>query len=293
LNGIFVLQWTDDGYVIKGKFWQDGEASVIDNILMRIALSHEPKKEFSTVATQKDTFIYSRLFEFRDAKKALQKIIVGVELAKGENQDDYKKFLIEACKSMPENLTKSQAELEQILTATFASQTGIVTEQTGDMGKDLYTRLKERAKVLMNDGKIDEATDLLERAKTVPGSLQKLIEKGTKLIKQQKIDDAQKVYAEAIELAVSIEEGDLAGRLQDELTRASERPRVIEQILDIETKAKKALRDENVKRAAELYKDAAQLAVKLNDVDAMNEFTKKSQSLFDFYTADQKKKRSF
>lgn len=293
MNGIFILLWTDDGYVVKGKFWQqEGDASIIDNLLMRIALSHESKKEFSMVPTQIDTFIFSRLYEFRDTSKIPQKVIVGVELAKGENKDDYKKFLIDACSKVPEMLTKDDGEIEQELTAIFASQSG-EAEQTGDRSKDLLAQLKERAKDLIKNGDIDEANDLLEKAKTVPGALQKLIDKGTKLIKQQKIDEAEKVYNEAIDLALSIQEDGIAAKLQDDLARASERPKIIEIIKDIETKAKKALREENIKRAAELYKDAATEAVKLNDVDAMNEFTKKSQALFEFSTADQKKKRSF
>ena len=292
MNGIFILLWTDDGYVVKGKFWQEGDVSIIDNLLMRIALSHESKKEFSTVATQKNTFIFSRLHEFRDSKKTTQKVIVGIELAKGENQDDYKKFLIDVSSKVPEMLSKEEAELEQDLTAVFASQSS-TTVQTGDFGKDLLTRLKERAKALMNEGSIDEANDLLEKAKSAPGMLQKLMDKGSKLIKQQKIEDAKRVYAEAIDLALSIQEGDLAAQLQDDLTRVSERPRIIDVIMDIEAKAKKAMREENIKYAAELYKDAATEAVKLNDVDTMNEFSKKSQALFEFYTADQKKKRSY
>ena len=295
MNGIFILLWTDDGYIVKGKFWQAGEgySSVIDNLIMRITLSHESKKEFSKIPTQVGTFIYSRLYEFRDSKKNSQKVIVGIELTQDENQDDFKKFLIDACAKVPEILTKDEGENEQLLMAIFASQSGTGSEGSEDRGKDLLTTLKDRAKELINSGDIDEANELLEKAKTVPGELQKLIDKGTKLIKQKKIDEAQKVYAEAIDLALSIQEGDLAAKLQDDIARVSERPKIVERILNLEQRAKDAMHEEDMKTAADLYKDAATEAVKLNDVDAMNEFTKKSQALLEFYTADQKKKRSF
>ncbi|HME55698.1 MAG TPA: hypothetical protein VKM55_26060 [Candidatus Lokiarchaeia archaeon] len=293
MNGIFILLWTDDGYVVKGKFWQQGDVSVIDNLLMRITLSHESKKEFSKIPTQNDTFIYSRLYEFRDSSRVSQKVIVGVEITKDESQDDYKKFLIDACSKVPELLTKDEGEIEQLLMAIFASQSASQSAPTEEAGKDLLTKLKERAKDLIKNGEIDEANDLLEKAKTAPGALQKLMDKGAKLIKQKKIEEAQKVYADAIDLALSIQEGDLAAKLQDDITRVSERPKIIERIMDIEENARKAIREEDMKNAADLYKDAATEAVKLNDVDAMNEFTKKSQALIEFYTAGQKKKRSF
>jgi len=84
-----------------------------------------------------------------------------------------------------------------------------------------------------------------------------------------------------------------AGDLQDEIKRASERPKFIQSILDIESRALKALREDNVKRASDLFREASQVASKLGDIDTMNEFTKKSQCLMEFYQADQKKKRSF
>jgi predicted translin family RNA/ssDNA-binding protein len=249
-------------------------------------------KEFSTIPTPKDTILYSRLHEFRDSKKPV-KIVLGVDLAKGENPDDYKKFIIDACTQMAEHVNKKQADLDQILTAVFASKASTSGEKPGEMSSDLYTRLKERAKSMMAEGRIDEANDMLEKAKTAPGNLQKLIDKGGKLIKQQKIEDAQKVYAEAISLALSIQEGDMAGKLQDDLKRVSERPKLVQSILDLESKALKALREENVKRAADLFREASMVASKLGDLDTMNEFTKKSQCLQEFSQADQKRNRSF
>lgn len=293
MNGVFLLLETDDGLVLKSQFFQNGQSPINDNVRLKIQMSHVKGKEFSTINTSKDTVLYSRLHEFREGKKHV-KIIVGVELAKGENPDDFKKFIIDACAQLPEYLSKSQAELDSIITAMFASHSATGGEKPAEVSSDLFTRLKERAKVLMNEGKSQEAIDLLDKAKTVPGTLMKLIEKGAKLIKQQKIDEAQKAYSEAIELALSIQEGDMAAKLQDDLKRASERPKLIQTILDLEGKALKALREEGgIKRASDLFREASQAASKLGDLDAMNEFTKKAQSLMEFYQADQKRNRSF
>ncbi len=297
MNGIFVLQETDEGLVLKGQFFQEG-SPINDNLLLKIQMSHVRGKEFSTVNTPKDTILYSRLHEFREGKKPV-KIIVGVDLAKDENPDDFKKLIIDACSQLPEHINKPQAELDSVLTAMFASQSAMGSEQPAEVSSDIYTRLKERAKALMTDGKIDEANDLLDKAKTVPNTLLKLMEKGAKLLKQQKIEEAQRTYAEAVDLALSIQEGDMAAKLQDEIKRASERPKLIQNIIDLETKALKALREENfkradnIKRAAELFREASQVASRLGDIDTMNEFTKKSQCLAEFYQADQKKNRSF
>jgi tetratricopeptide (TPR) repeat protein len=224
MNGLFLLMETDEGLVLKSQFFQSAQSSINDNLLLKIQMSHVKGKEFSTINTPKDTVLYSRLNEFRDGKKAV-KIIVGVDLAKDENPDDYKKFIIDACSQLPEHVNKKQSDLDMILTAMFASQSASGGEKPAEVSSDLYSRLKERAKDLMSERKFDEANDLLDKAKTVPGALLKLMEKGAKLIKQQKIEEAQKTYSEAIDLALSIQEGDMAAKLQDELKRASERPR--------------------------------------------------------------------
>jgi tetratricopeptide (TPR) repeat protein len=291
MNGLFLLMETDEGLILKSQFFQS-QSSINDNLLLKIQMSHVKGKEFSTVNTPKDTVLYSRLHEFKDGKKAV-KIIVGVDLAKDENPDDFKKFIIDACVQMPEHINKKQAELDSILTALFASQSATGGEKPAEVSSDLFGRLKERAKNLMSEGKSEEAIALLDKAKTVPGSLLKLMEKGAKLIKQQKIEEAQKAYSEAIDLALSIQEGDMAAKLQDDLKRLSERPKFIQNILDLEGKALKALREENFKRASDFFREAAQSASKLGDLDAMNEFTKKSQCLMEFYQADLKKNRSF
>nr|MDO8085099.1 hypothetical protein [Candidatus Sigynarchaeum springense] len=292
MNGIFLLQETDEGLVVKSQFFQEGNSPINDNILLKIQMSHVKGKEFSSVPTSKDTILYSRLHEFREAKKAV-KIIVGVELDKEENPDDFKKLIIDACTQLPEYLNKSQSDLDSIITAMFASQSATGTEKPAEVSSDIFTRLKERAKGLMNEGKIEEANELLDKAKTVPQALLRLIEKGAKLLKQQKIDEAQKLYMEAVDLALSIQEGDMAARLQDDLKRASERPKLIQNILDLEARALKALREENIKRASDLFREASQVASRLGDLDTLNEFAKKSQGLMEFYQADQKKNRSF
>ncbi len=292
MNGIFLLVETDEGLKLKGQFYQEGTSSINDNTLLKIQMSHVRGKEFSTVNTPKDTILYSRLHEYREGKKPV-KIIVGVDLAKDENPDDFKKLIVDACSQLPEHINKEQAELTTILTAIFASQSPTGSEKPAEVSSDIYTRLKERAKAMMTEGKIDEANDLLDKAKTVPGALLKLMEKGAKLLKQQKIEEAQRTYGEAVDLALSIQEGDMAAKLQDEIKRASERPKFIQNILDLEAKALKALREENVKRAADFFREASQVASKLGDIDAMNEFAKKSQCLMEFHQADQKKNRSF
>ncbi len=292
MNGIFLLVETDEGLKLKGQFYQEGTSSINDNTLLKIQMSHVRGKEFSTVNTPKDTILYSRLHEYREGKKPV-KIIVGVDLAKDENPDDFKKLIVDACSQLPEHINKEQAELTTILTAIFASQSPTGSEKPAEVSSDIYTRLKERAKAMMTEGKYDEANDLLDKAKTVPGALLKLMEKGAKLLKQQKIEEAQRTYGEAVDLALSIQEGDMAAKLQDEIKRASERPKFIQNILDLEAKALKALREENVKRAADFFREASQVASKLGDIDAMNEFAKKSQCLMEFHQADQKKNRSF
>ncbi|MBN2152231.1 MAG: hypothetical protein JW839_12345 [Candidatus Lokiarchaeota archaeon] len=292
MNGLFLLLETDEGLVLKSQFFQEGESPINDNLLLKIQMSHVKGKEFSTVTTPKDTILYSRLHEFRDGKKTV-KIIVGVDLAKDENPDDFKKLIIDACSQLPEHINEKQAELDSIITALFASQSATGGEKPAEVSSDLFTRLKERAKELMNEGKIDEANELLDKAKTVPGALLKLMERGAKLLKQQKIEDAQKVYTEAIDLALSIQEGDMAAKLQDDLRRALERPKYIQNILDLEAKALKALREENVKRAADFFREASVVASRLGDIDTMNELAKKSQCLMEFHQADQKKNRSF
>jgi hypothetical protein len=127
----------------------------------------------------------------------------------------------------------------------------------------------------------------------VPNALLRLMEKGAKLLKQQKIEEAQRTYSEAVDLALSIQEGDMAAKLQDEIKRASERPKLIQNILDLEGKALKALREENIKRASDFFREASQVASRLGDIDAMNEFSKKSQCLNEYHQADQKRNRSF
>nr|MDO8119243.1 hypothetical protein [Candidatus Sigynarchaeota archaeon] len=54
LLGIFGLVWTDDGYIIKGTFFQEADgAKIIDNMLMRISIALDPSKPVATLPTPK------------------------------------------------------------------------------------------------------------------------------------------------------------------------------------------------------------------------------------------------
>ena len=292
MNGIFAFVWTDEsGYVLKGKCWQEGDPDVLNGLEMRIALLHEPNKEFAKLPTNSGTMLFSRFSEFKDSNRKMRKVIVGMELESKEDPDEYKKLLKEIGKGIEEHIDESTDVFEKILTAFLASTipSGMSTEEVGD---DLQTRMVSKAKAMIGDDKIEEAQDLLEKAKTVPKKLQKVISKGTKLLKQGKIDEASKFYHEAIDMAKSIHEDDLADQLKREYKRASERPKVVENVKKLNEKIRKAIHDENFKRASEIYRTLAKEASKLDDVELMNDYTKMSQLLVEFnslYT----KKRSF
>lgn len=291
VNGIFLLRWTDEeGYVPTGMFFQEGDASRVESLALRIGMSHEPAKEFSTLPTQ-DTLIVSWMQKFKDAKRKTQKIIVGVEILPSEKPDDVKSFLVEAARQLQDHVADPREQVDQLLCAIFASR--VAPEQGSDVEEDLQSRIVNRAQQMIGKDQIDEAQVLLEKAKVIPQQIQRLVDKGVKLLKQQKLDEAKKVYDEAIAMAREIHEDELATRLADDYKRVSDRPKVIERVRDLEAKALQALREGNYKRASELFRDAGKEVARLNDVDAMNEFSKKAQLMFEFHTVDKAKKRSF
>jgi tetratricopeptide (TPR) repeat protein len=293
MNGLFLMQWTEDGYAIAGKFYQEGFSDLLDDLVLRIAISHEPAEEYSSIPTSNDTIIFSRSMEFKDADRKRQKIILGVEVPKSESTEQYKRFLVRLGKDIQEHVGKPKEELDGILGAFFTSfQTGDQAAPA-DVGGDLQTRIISRAKTMISQENVDDAQELLEKAKTIPGQLQKLVDKGSRLLKQEKIEEAEKIYKEAIQLAQDIQEDDLAKKLAEDFKNASDRPKIIMRIQDLEDRARKALKAEDYKKAAESYREAAKEVSKLNDVDTMNEFTKKAQLLSEFSSVDKAKKRSF
>nr|MDO8119242.1 hypothetical protein [Candidatus Sigynarchaeota archaeon] len=230
--------------------------------------------------------------QFKDEKRKMQKIIVGVELESSEKPEHYKALLKNLSEGIREYLDKDKADVEQYLRAIFATQTGI-SQEKADVGEDLKTRIISKAKDMIAKGNIDDAEGLLEKAKTAPSDIKKLVDKGAKLLKQEKVEEARKFYDDAITLAIAVHEDELAQKLRDEFARASERPKTIERVLAYEDAARRALREEDFKRASEIFMDAAKEVAKLNDVETMNEFTKKSQLLLELHKVDKSKKRSF
>ncbi len=293
LLGLFGLLWTDDGYILKGAFFQEPDgAKIIESMLMRISIALEPSKPVTTLPTPKDTMIYAIYSQFKDAKRKVQKLIVGVELQSTEKPEDYKAFVSSLAEGIREYLDKEKDEVDKYLGAMLATRLGITQEKT-DVGEDLKSRIISKAKDMIAKGNIDDAEGLLEKAKTVPSDIKRLIEKGSKLLKQEKIDEARKSYDDAILLAIEVHEDDLAQKFRDEFSRASERPRTVERVVSIEDAARHAVREENFKNASELYMDAAKEVAKLNDVETMNEFTRKSQIFLELFKIDKSKKRSF
>ncbi|MFX0100276.1 MAG: hypothetical protein ACFFCS_11895 [Candidatus Hodarchaeota archaeon] len=289
-KGFFLLRWTEDGYKIVGKYWQEGDASAVESLLMRISISIEAGKKFSKIPTNQGTIIYSHLAEFKDENRKMQKIIAGAELDKDEEPENFKQMLMDLAKSIQEHINAEPSEFEQIFSASCISSLGGVA---GDKAGELRTKLVTKAKELISKQEIDKANKLLELTKTAPDQLQNLIDKGNSFLNQGKVDEAEKYYKDAISLAEKMKEKELAAELRSTFKRISQRPKVIQKIKNLEQKAKKAMKDENFKKAAELFKNASKEAANLNDVDLMNEFAEKSQLLMRFDAIDNSKNRTY
>ncbi|MHA1714236.1 MAG: hypothetical protein ACTSXP_01205 [Promethearchaeota archaeon] len=274
-DGIFVLLWTpDEGFIVKGRFWQNDDGGYLDSLVIRIAMNHDDDKEFAKIGTPNNTMVISYLTEVKDNKRKKHKIIIGLDVSQGEDPDNFRNILRGISKQVGEVINQDKDEFERNLTAIFVSELG--TAPTENIADDLKNKLVEKAKKQISLGKIDDAQEILEMAKSIPSEIEKLVKKGRKMIDQQKIDDAKKCYMDAIELAIKIQENDFATNLRAEFERNANRPKIIAHIQKLEQQAKTALCNEEFQKASELYRTIASESAKINDVDLMQIFTKKS-----------------
>ncbi|MHA1793694.1 MAG: hypothetical protein ACTSVI_13700 [Promethearchaeota archaeon] len=289
-KGVCLYQWTDDGYIIRAS-WHENDASIFENLLMRIAISHEPNKKYSIFPTREKSKILSYFNEFKDKKRKTQKLIVGLELTKEEEPDDYKQLLDSIFKQVQEHLDRENDELNGILYALYISNQELSTDK-GQL-ELIEARLRDKIKKLMDAEKTDEALELLELLKTVPPKIKELTEQGNKLMREKRLDDAHKAFNEAATLAKKIGEDNFAESLLESFNKTAEKPKTLEKIKKFESLAKKAMREEKIKKAAEFFLKASKEAMKINDIDLMDEFMRKSQLLTEFHAIDKSKKRTF
>lgn len=287
--GVFLLQWTDEGFQLRANFHDNPE--IIEELVMRLSINHGSVDTFARMPTRNDTTILSLYHEFKDENRKEQKIIVGIDMGKEDSREENEILLKEIVKMIPEHIHKDDKELGSILYAMYVSNQQV---PAGDgVNDDIKIRLVQRAKNLIKKQEIDKAQELLELAKTVPARIKELIEKGNALLKDKKIPDAERIFSEAITLARKIGEDELAERLSNQVTRTTEKPKVIEKIKKLEEQALKAMKALKIKKAAEAFLKASKEAFKINDIDAMNEFLRKHELLAEFHAVDNDRNRSF
>ncbi|MHA1684365.1 MAG: hypothetical protein ACTSUE_25740 [Promethearchaeota archaeon] len=287
--GVFLLQWSDDGFVIRANFHDD--KSILDELVMRISINHGENNSFSKIPARDGTTILSLYGEFKDDRRKEQKVILGVYTRKKEDPGENEQLLRELYKGLKEHINEADDALGPLLYALYASNQQV---PAGDgLNEEIRGKLVSKAKKLIKSQEIEQAQELLELAKVVPDQIKSLIDRGNKLLKQKKVPDAEKLFSEAIALAKKIGEDDLARSLSQQVSRTTEKPKIMEKIKSMEEQALKALKDLKIKRAAEFFLKASKEAFKMNDVELMNEFLRKHEILAEFHAIDKAKNRSF
>lgn len=265
--------------IVRGKYFTDksDEIKIDDNLILKLRMGHSEKRLHTQLTSDFTTVSY--ISDYKMDRK-IHKLIIAVVLKSTDKAENFRNQVQASSEYLVEKLQEKnvdyEKEMEKIYDEYFETPSVLLNQ------RELEARLKDRIKSLNKQGKFDEAKEMLDLMKKVPGKLYDANRKAQKAIDKDDIDKAEKELRKAIKYAKELGEDEQAEILKDKLKVVKQRPKLLEKREKVIKKARDNLRKDRWKRAYKYFKEAADISKQLYDTRSAEEYSLKSDALAKF-----------
>ncbi|MEJ2251125.1 MAG: hypothetical protein P8Y70_02665 [Candidatus Lokiarchaeota archaeon] len=206
------------------------DAKVNKEVLKKLTDKHV-KKDLVDATTQLDK---SRFFSSKLESEPLKQKNIYLGFILREDED------LISLKSVFENIQgrvaksfdeKNREKMRSLLKDTLNSILSLM-EKLKEPGI-IHETINEKTKVLLDDGKLQEARELIDLGEEIPKEFSELIKEADKLFSEKNFKKAKKKFLKASQLAAEIQEGELVEFLRNKAKQVGNFPDLIDRRVDL------------------------------------------------------------
>lgn len=267
--GIFLFEIdTSFGPKVIADFYLSSQKTTPDALK---GLSEKHKKDLLDATYKTDKFRYYSSIIDENTMKA--KIYLGFLLKQEEDVVSLKSVFESIEKNIVNNFTRDKKVMASVLKDTLNSILSLMEKLKEP--KIIQDKINDKTKVLLDEGKLQEARDLIKLGEKIPGHLSAEVKAAEQAFKQQLYKKAKKHYLKAADWAGQIDEIEMVEILTKKGETVGDMPTTIKDREGLNKDIKKVLGELEVRHLNIAYKNMIstldkniQLSNKLED----NEF---------------------
>jgi len=269
-QGIFIYQIDPEfGPNIIVKYYLS-DIKISAEILEKLDEKHIKKNLVDATTEQNGIRVYSSKLKSDSLKK--ENLYLGFILKKDEDLISLKSIFENMEQKIIENIDlDNKKQMERILKETVNSILSLM-----DKLKEpaiIQETINEKTKKLLDEGKLQEARELIDLGEEIPGELSETIKEADEYYQKEDYKKAKKRFLKAAELAEQIQEGEIVKFLKNKAEKVGTFPDLLDEEEDLEEDVKDVF-DDFEKNQLRLYKkliDPVERLIKISNVFEKNE----------------------
>ncbi|TFF89906.1 MAG: hypothetical protein EU548_05710 [Promethearchaeota archaeon] len=252
-QGIFLYHIVEKfGAQIIADFYM-GKNKVTPEIL-KIFIEKHTKKDLVDATYQKEDLRY---YSSRIKSKSLNdELYLGFILGENEDLISLKSMFENIENEIVENYSKDKRKMQTVLKNIVSSVMSLMEKLKEP--KIIQEKINEKTKVLLDDGKLQEARELIKLGETIPKELSQTVKRAEQYLKEGSYKKTRKYYEKAAELAAEIQEDEMVDILNKKAEQCEKIPDYIKRRENINKDITKILEDLE-DRELDVYKEVIPL----------------------------------
>ncbi|MGQ4874043.1 MAG: hypothetical protein ACP6IY_08235 [Promethearchaeia archaeon] len=222
--GIFLYEIVEDfGTQIIADFYTENVK--ISSDVLKVFIEKHTKKDLSDATFRGENFLYysSVLDEEINGKK----LYLGFILRKDEDLISLKSMFNQIEEKIIKNFSTEKRKMQTLLKDIFISILDIMEKLKEP--KIIQEKINEKTKKLLDDGKLQEARELIELGETIPDQLSNAVKQADANLKNGTYKKAKKYFLQAAELAAKIEEYEIVNILRKKADQCDIIPSIVKE----------------------------------------------------------------
>ncbi|MHA1343911.1 MAG: hypothetical protein ACTSQG_07985 [Promethearchaeota archaeon] len=185
---------------------------------------------------------YSSIIKAESIKKNLY---LGFLLKEGEDLISLKSLFEKFEEKIAKNFTNDKKEMQKLLKGIIESILDIMEKLKEP--KIIQDKINERTKQLLDDGKLQEARELIELGEKIPNQLSQEVKQAEKFLNQKLYKKAKSCYLKAAKLAAQIQENEMVEILTNKGNKVGNLPEKLKEREALTKEIKKILEETEVR----------------------------------------------
>jgi len=276
-HGIFLYEIDKSfGPNILAKYYMT-EINLSSEILEKLNEKHIEKNLVDATAEQNDVRVYSSKIKSESIKK--KNLYLGFILREDEDLVSLKSIFENMEQKIVNNLDLDKKDqMQQLFKQTLSSILSLMDKLK--QPSIIQETINEKTKKLLDEGKLQEARELIDLGEEIPGELSVVIKEADESFIKEDYKKAKKKFLKGVELAAQIQEDEIVQFLRNKAEKVGSFPALLDEEENLEDTVKDTF-DDFEKNQLRLYRQLINPIERLIEISNIFEENERYESLMD------------